>query len=156
MTYLLFICFVFNFNCFLLLFLFCLLFLHFFLLFLLFILFLLFLSFVLVPLFDHIKWRFHAELEVKSWILVDFIKCLHCKSLICLTNFVYEEIDLFVILRDHLLFVWTGNDRFRLVLLGSKFVHLLQNLNWFEISTILLFLIVTLLIVAILLLAAGL
>ena len=93
---------------------------------------LIFLFIFLVPLFDHFKRRAYTELDVESRVEIDFVECLQSKSFLRLTDFIYEEIDLLVILSLHLLFSWGGDDRLRVFLLTSKFTHLLQDLIWFE------------------------
>ena len=87
---------------------------------------------LLIPLLDNIKRWVHAELDVESWIEIDFIESLLYEPLLSLANFVYEEIDLLIIFSLYLLFGWCGDDRHGVLLLTSKFIHLLEDLSRFN------------------------
>ena len=89
-----------------------------------------FILYLLVPLLDNVKRWVYTELDVKSWIEIDFIESLLYESLLSFADFVYEEIDLVIIFSLYLLFGWCGDDRHGVLLLTSKFIHLLEDLSW--------------------------
>ena len=91
-----------------------------------------FILYLLIPLLDNIKRWVHAELDVESWIEIDFIESLLYEPLLSLADFVYEEIDLLIIFSLYLLFRWSGDDRHGVLLLTSKFIHLLEDLSWLD------------------------
>ena len=89
-----------------------------------------------MPLFNHFKRRIDTELQVESWVEIDFIQCLLYEPLLRFADFVYEVNDLFVIFGLNLLLGRSGDNRHRVLLLTGKFVHPLNDFKRFEVFQI--------------------